>query len=248
MIIPKNKQLILNTTTTTLKIFIKLSRVFLLLLLVACKSDNSEKISVSQTAVSENSAEETNTSSAKKIIFFGDSLTAGYGLDDVDEAFPGIIQGKIDALDLDYTVVNSGVSGETTSGGKNRIEWVLNEEPSIFVLELGANDGLRGVPLQETTNNLQFIIDAVHNKYPAAKIIIAGMQLPPNMGQKYTTEFKNLFSSLAEKNKLQLVPFLLENVGGIATLNQSDGIHPTKEGHQILATNVWNVLQPLLEK
>ena len=248
MIIPKNKQLILNTTTTTLKIFIKLSRVFLLLLLVACKSDNSEKISVSQTAVSENSAEETNTSSTKKIIFFGDSLTAGYGLDDVDEAFPGIIQGKIDALDLEYTVVNSGVSGETTSGGKNRIEWVLNEEPSIFVLELGANDGLRGVPLQETTNNLQFIIDAVHNKYPAAKIIIAGMQLPPNMGQKYTTEFKNLFSSLAEKNKLQLVPFLLENVGGIATLNQSDGIHPTKEGHQILATNVWNVLQPLLEK
>ncbi|WP_026978098.1 arylesterase [Flavobacterium tegetincola] len=248
MIIPKNKQLILNTTTTTLKIFTKLSRVFLLLLLVACKSDNSEKISVSQTAVSENSAEETSTSSAKKIIFFGDSLTAGYGLDDVDEAFPGIIQGKIDALDLDYTVVNSGVSGETTSGGKNRIEWVLNDEPSIFVLELGANDGLRGVPLQETTNNLQFIIDAVHNKYPTSKIIIAGMQLPPNMGQKYTTEFKNLFSSLAEKNKLQLVPFLLENVGGIATLNQSDGIHPTKEGHQILATNVWNVLQPLLEK
>ena len=183
----------------------------------------------------------------KKILFFGDSLSAGYGLEDVNDAFPGLIQAKIEALKLDYTVVNSGVSGETTSGGKNRIDWVLNEKPDIFILELGANDGLRGVPLAQTKENLQYIIDAVKKKYPSTKIVLAGMQLPPNMGQTYTTEFKNLYPSLADKNDVYLIPFLLDNVGGIVALNQADGIHPTKEGHEVLATNVWKVLKPILK-
>jgi acyl-CoA thioesterase-1 len=243
----KNRQLLRNTKTINLKVFIKFSRVFLLLFLVACKSDNPEKVAVSESAASQTENEQEQTNSSKKIVFFGDSLTAGYGLDDVDDAFPGIIQDKIDALQLDYRVVNSGVSGETSSGGKNRIDWVLNQEPNIFILELGANDGLRGVPLQQTKQNLQAIIDAVKNKYPSTKIILAGMQLPPNMGQTYTTEFKNLFPVLAKKNDLYLIPFLLDNVGGIASLNQSDGIHPTKEGHEILAANVWNVLEPVLK-
>ncbi|WP_243699178.1 arylesterase [Flavobacterium hiemivividum] len=244
---PKNRQLILNSIRTNLKIFIKFSRFLVLILLVACKSDNANKGGNAETTSTAAATEQAKTTSSKKIVVFGDSLTAGYGLDDVNDAFPGIIQDKIDALQLDYTVVNSGVSGETTSGGINRIDWVLNEEPSIFILELGANDGLRGVPLQQTKENLQGIIDAVKKRYPSTKIILAGMQLPPNMGQTYTTEFKNLFPSLAKKNDLYLIPFLLDNVGGIAALNQSDGIHPTKEGHEILATNVWNVLKPILK-
>ena len=179
-------------------------------------------------------------------MFFGDSLTAGYGLDDVDDAFPGLIQQSIDSLELPYTVVNSGISGETTAGGKGRINWVLNQKPDIFILELGANDGLRGVPLSETRENLQGIIDAVQQKYPETKIVLVGMQIPPNMGQEYTSEFKNIFPDLAKKNNLYLVPFLLKNVGGIAELNQSDGIHPTEKGHKILANNVWSILKPLL--
>lgn len=243
----KNRQLILNSITTNLKVFIKLSSFVLLILLVACKSDNAKKERLSTETKVETETEKAQTNSAKKILFFGDSLSAGYGLEDINDAFPGIIQEKIDSLKLDYTIVNSGVSGETTSGGKNRIDWVLNDEPTIFILELGANDGLRGVPLTQTKENLQYIIDAVKKKYPSTKIIFAGMQLPPNMGKSYTTEFKNLYPELAKKNDAYLIPFLLENVGGNAALNQADGIHPTKEGHKILATNVWNVLEPILK-
>ncbi|WP_317128021.1 arylesterase [Mariniflexile fucanivorans] len=219
----------------------------MLILLLSCKSDGSKKATESDTSTPKAEIETTQKSSSKKIVFFGDSLTAGYGLDDVNDAFPGIIQRKIDSLELDYSIVNSGVSGETTSGGKNRIDWVLNEKPSIFILELGANDGLRGVPLKQSKENLQAIIDAVKKKYPDTKIVLAGMQLPPNMGQTYTTEFKNIFPELAKKNDVQLIPFLLEDVGGVSALNQSDGIHPTKEGHQIMAKNVWDVLEPMLQ-
>lgn len=247
MLIPKIRQLKLNIVTMNQNIFLKFSSVFLLVFLVACKSDNAEKVSTSEKKSSETETLQTQKSSSKKIVFFGDSLTAGFGLEDVKDAFPGIIQDKINDLKLDYSVVNSGVSGETTSDGRNRIDWVLKEEPTIFILELGANDGLRGVPLEQTKENLQGIIDAVKNKYPSTKIILAGMQLPPNMGQTYTTKFQNLFASLAKKNDLYLIPFLLENVGGIPSLNQADGIHPTKEGHKILATNVWKVLKPILK-
>ena len=185
-------------------------------------------------------------STTKTILVFGDSLTAGYGLDDVNDSFPALIQTKIDSLSLSYTVINSGVSGETTAGGKSRINWVLNQKIDVFILELGANDGLRGVPLKETRKNLQAIIDAVLEKNAATKIILAGMQLPPNMGQDYITEFKTIFPELATKNELYLIPFLLKDVGGMPALNQADGIHPTVEGHKILAKNVWTVLEPLI--
>jgi acyl-CoA thioesterase I len=185
------------------------------------------------------------TDSAKHIVFFGNSLTAGYGLDPT-EAFPSVIQAKIDSLQLPYKVVNAGLSGETTAGGKGRIDWLLQQPVDVFVLELGGNDGLRGIPVSETGKNLQEIIDRVKGKYPQAKIILAGMQVPPNMGSKYAGEFRAVFKTLADKNNVPLVPFLLEGVGGVPDLNQADGIHPTAKGAIIVAENVWKVLKELL--
>jgi len=185
------------------------------------------------------------TADKKVILFYGTSLTAGMGLDP-NEAFPAVIQQKIDSLKLPYEVVNAGLSGETTAGGKNRINWVLNQKIAVFVLELGANDGLRGVPLTETKSNLQAIIDVVKEKNPDTKIVLVGMEIPPNMGEDYTSEFRSIFPDLAKKNKLELVPFLLQNVGGVKELNQADGIHPTAEGQKILANNVWKVLKPVI--
>lgn len=181
----------------------------------------------------------------KTIVFFGNSLTAGYGLSP-EEAFPAIIQKKIDSLGLPYRVVNAGVSGETSSGGNTRIDWILQQPMDIFVLELGANDGLRGILLSETRKNLQSIIDKVKAKNPRTKLLFAGMQIPPNMGEKYATEFRNMFGELSEKNSMALIPFLLEGVGGEPALNQQDGIHPTAEGHRIVAENVWKQLEMLL--
>lgn len=181
----------------------------------------------------------------KTIVFFGNSLTAGYGLSP-SQAFPAIIQNKIDSLGLPYQVINAGVSGETSSGGKTRIDWILRQPVDIFVLELGANDGLRGIPLSETKKSLQSIIDKVKSKNPATKLVFAGMQIPPNMGQKYSTEFRNIYTELATKNAMTLVPFLLEGVGGETKLNQEDGIHPTAEGHRIVAANLWRQLEKLL--
>jgi acyl-CoA thioesterase-1 len=242
----KNNQLNNKSTNVTLRIFLKLSYCLLFVCLFSCAGDTKSKKENSTTIEQETIIKSEPETTSQRIVFFGDSLTAGYGLEDVNNAFPGIIQSKIDSLGLDYTVVNSGVSGETTAGGKNRIDWVLNQKPTVFILELGANDGLRGVPLTETKSNLQHIITAVQTKYPKTKLVLAGMQIPPNMGQEYTNEFKNIFPNLAKKNNISLVPFLLENVGGIPSLNQADGIHPTKKGHRILAKNVWEVLKPML--
>ncbi|WP_416442645.1 arylesterase [Leeuwenhoekiella sp. A16] len=195
----------------------------------------------------ESTTEPEKTNNSNTILVFGDSLTAGYGLDPND-AFSAVLQAKLDSLGYDYNVVNAGLSGETTASGKNRISWVLKQNVDIFILELGANDGLRGIPLDETRTNLQAIIDTVRNKDPETKIVLAGMQIPPNMGQEYTTDFKQIFPDLAAKNDVFLIPFLLENVAGIPSLNQADGIHPTVEGHKIVAENVWEVINPLLEK
>lgn len=189
--------------------------------------------------------EETETK-VKNIVFFGNSLTAGYGLDP-REAFPALIQNKLDSLGLKYNVINAGLSGETTSGGDSRIDWVLNQKPDVFVLELGANDGLRGIPLAETRANLQSIIDKVRQKNPEVEIVLAGMQIPPNMGPEYTSEFRTIFPDLANANKIALIPFLLDGVAGNPELNQRDGIHPTVEGQIIVASNVWSVLEPLVE-
>ena len=236
-----------NTHIISHSIFLKFCYFSLIILLVSCKADAKKTTSKKEVTTNVVSTKTENTTNKKRIVVFGDSLTAGYGLEDVEDAYPGLLQKKIDSLQLGYTVINSGISGETTAGGKNRIDWVLNQKPSVFILELGANDGLRGVPLTETKMNLQYIIDAVKTKYPSTKIVLAGMQIPPNFGQDYTNEFKNIFPALAQKNQVALIPFLLENVGGIPSLNQSDGIHPTAKGHKILAENVWEVLAPILK-
>lgn len=183
------------------------------------------------------------SSTVKTILFFGDSLTAGYGLDDPSEAFPGVIAKRIDSLNLPYKIVNAGVSGETTAGGNNRIDWILKQKVDVFILELGANDGLRGIPPTETAKNLQSIVDKVKAKYPNAKLVMLGMQVPPNMGPDYVNKFKAVFPTIAGKNKMALVPFLLQGVGGIPKLNQPDGIHPTEKGAKIVAENVWSVLK-----
>jgi acyl-CoA thioesterase-1 len=214
--------------------------VCLILLLSACSGKSTSNDTQQQTATKDTV---TTTSNKKNILFFGDSLTAGYGVDDPSNAFPGVIQQKIDSLKLPYAIINAGVSGETTAGGLARIDWILKQKIDVFVLELGANDGLRGIPVAETTKNLQSIINKVKAKYPGAKIVLAGMQVPPSMGNIYITSFKNLFPALAEKNKIALVPFLLAGVGGNPKLNQADGIHPTAEGAKIVANNVWEVLK-----
>jgi acyl-CoA thioesterase-1 len=170
----------------------------------------------------------------KTILFFGDSITAGYGIMP-DQAFPHLIQKKIDREGWPCKVINGGVSGETTAGGLRRIDWMLQRRVDVFILELGGNDALRGVNLSETEKNLQGIIDRVRARYPDARIILAGMQAPPNLGRDYTERFRNLFPTLARKNDIDLIPFLLQDVGGIARLNLPDGIHPTPEGHAILA-------------
>ena len=183
---------------------------FLLILLISCgdapkkATDTTESDSDSDTIVAAESSE-------KVILFFGDSLTAGYGLE-LEEAFPALIQNRLDSLGLNYTVINSGLSGETTSGGRNRLDWVLNQKVDVFVLELGANDGLRGIPLAETRSNLQAMINLVRKKNADTQIVLAGMQIPPNMGLEYTTEFRKIFPELAEENQIALIPFLLEGV------------------------------------
>lgn len=212
-------------------------------ILQACSnSGNKDKQVNADTA---KTATQQTTQSVKNILFFGTSLTAGLGLDPT-EAYPALIQNRIDSLKLSYKVINGGLSGETSAAGKGRIEWLLKQKVDIFVLELGSNDGLRGVPVAETTKNLQSIIDSVKAKYPDVKMIMAGMQMPPSMGTKYASDFKNMFPELAKKNNMELIPFLLDKVGGIPKLNQADGIHPTAEGDKILAENVWTVLKPLL--
>jgi acyl-CoA thioesterase I len=182
----------------------------------------------------------------KTILFFGDSLTAGYGLDP-SEAFPARIGEKIASSGWNFEVINAGLSGETTAGGLRRIDWLLKRRVDVLVLALGANDGLRGVPVEVTRQNLQAIIDRAKSRYPDVKIVIAGMQIPPNLGLEYGSSFRSLFPDLARKNGASLIPFLLEGVGGRPELNLPDGIHPTPEGHKIIAENVWKILQPLLK-
>lgn len=183
--------------------------------------------------------------SKEGILFFGNSLTAGLGLEP-DQAFPSLIQKKIEETGAKYAVINAGLSGETSAGGLSRIEWVMNQPFSIFILELGANDGLRGLPLESTKSNLQGIIAKVKSKYPNIKIIIAGMMVPPNMGEEYSGEFASVYPDLAKNNDAELIPFLLDGVAGDPDLNLPDGIHPNIEGHQIVAENVWKVLKSLL--
>lgn len=225
---------------------VTLSGILLAALTMAGCGDRAKSSNNDQTQAATETAK-TDSASKKIVLFFGDSLTAGYGLDDPADAFPGVISRRVDSLKLPYKVINAGLSGETTAGGNGRIDWLLKQKVDIFVLELGANDGLRGIPINETAKNLQSIVDKVKAKYPDAKLVLLGMQVPPNMGADYTGKFKNIFPDLAKKNNMALVPFLLQGVGGVPSFNQGDGIHPTAQGAKIVANNVWAVLQDELK-
>src|SRR5688572_7652945 len=181
----------------------------------------------------------------KVVLFYGDSLTAGYGLSQ-EEAFPALIEKKLNKQSKIVRVVNAGLSGETSAGGLTRLDWVIRQSVDVFILELGANDGLRGLPLEQTQKNLQQIIEKVKGKFPNVKIVIAGMMVPPNMGPEYTAKFRKIFPDLAKKNNATLIPFLLQDVAGDEKLNLADGIHPNPEGHKIVAENVLKVIEPLL--
>lgn len=181
------------------------------------------------------------------ILFLGDSLTIGLGVQQ-EQAYPALIQEKIRAANLPFEVINAGISGDTSAGGLARLDWVLQKPIDVLVLALGANDGLRGLPIAQMKSNLQSIIDRTKAKNPAVKIVIVGMQIPPNYGADYAAQFAAVFPELAKQNNAALVPFLLEGVGGHIDLNQPDHIHPTAAGHKIVAENVWRVLEPLLKK
>jgi len=179
------------------------------------------------------------------ILCLGDSITAGYGLDP-EQSYPALLQKKIDAQGGNFRVVNAGQSGDTSAAGLGRLEWLLKNRVDVLVLELGGNDGLRGLPVETTRKNLQAIIDRTKKKYPDAKVIVAGMKIPPNMGRDYGEKFEATFRDLAKRNKAALIPFVLEGVGGVRELNLPDGIHPTAKGQEIVAKNVWKALEPAL--
>ena len=180
-----------------------------------------------------------------RVVFLGDSITAGFGVDE-EKAFPYLVQLRVDEESLPFTIVNSGISGETSSGGLNRIDWLLRNPIDVLLLELGGNDGLRGIDLSFTRSNLHAIVERTLERNPECRILIAGMMVPPNLGHEYTTTFREIFPELSRKYDADLIPFILEGVGGVRELNQPDGIHPNAEGHKIVAETVWKHLEPIL--
>lgn len=215
-----------------------------LLLCMACGSnqESSKERSAEGPTVKSDSARQTEL---QKIVCFGNSLTAGHGVE-LEQAWPALIQEKIDSAAWNYKVVNAGVSGETTSGGLGRIDWVLKQGVDVFILELGANDGLRGLDPKVTRQNLRKIIARVRETNPGVKILLCGMKVPPNMGPEYTKEFEKVFPKVAKETDVELIPFFLKGVAGKPELNQEDGIHPTPEGHRVIARTVWQHLKPMI--
>jgi acyl-CoA thioesterase-1 len=187
------------------------------------------------------------TSHRRSILFAGTSITAGLGLEP-DSAFPQLIARKLDSLRLPYDAVNAGVSGETSAGLLRRIDWLLREPFDVIVIETGANDGLRGVPVATVRANIQLIVDRIKSSRPDAAIVLAQMEALPNLGENYTSEFRAMFPELARRSGVTLMPFLLDGVAGHRELNQPDGIHPNMAGERIVAENIWRVLRPVLER
>jgi acyl-CoA thioesterase I len=181
------------------------------------------------------------------VLFLGTSLTAGYGLGE-ELAFPARLQERIDSAGLPFRVVNAGISGETSAGGVRRIDWMLQQPVDVLVLELGANDGLRGLDVAALRDNLDTIIRRTRERHPDAAIVLVGMAAPPNLGERYTTEFRNVYEELARRHDLALVPFLLDGVAGMPEYNLDDGIHPSDAGHRRIARNLWPVLEPVLHE
>lgn len=216
---------------------------FLLLLVVSSCTPSDQVVNENQVTQTFDAVDKITANDTRAVIlFFGDSITAGYGIDE-REAFPALIQQRLDSLELPWRVVNAGLSGETSAGGLRRIDWLLQQPVDLLVLELGGNDGLRGVSPIDTRLNLEDIIDRTRAKYSDVRIILAGMQIPPNLGPDYAAAFADVYPSVARSKQVELIPFILEGVGGIANLNLPDGIHPTVEGHKIVAETVWRGLK-----
>lgn len=228
-----------------IRIIHPISKFAILLLFTGIFASCGSSSETKEAETSEVTDQQSQATTQKTILFFGNSLTAGYGIEQ-DDAFAGLTQARIDSLGLNYRVINGGLSGETTAGGLSRLDWFLEDEPAIFVLELGGNDGLRGILPSESKKNLLGIIDKVRAKYPDTKIILAGMQIPPNMGQDYTDEFKNIYPEVATEKNVTLIPFLLEGVAGDPDLNLPDGIHPTEAGHKIVFETIWPYIKELI--
>ena len=187
------------------------------------------------------------TGNRPAVVFLGTSLTAGLGLEP-EQAYPALIQQKIDSAGLAFRVVNAGVSGETSAGARRRVDWLLREPVAVLVLETGANDGLRGLPPDSLRANIQAVFDRARARAPPPKLVLVGMRVPPNYGRAYTERFHAVYPEVARANGAELVPFLLDGVGGVPGLNQADGIHPTAEGQQAMAETVWRVLEPVLQE
>jgi acyl-CoA thioesterase-1 len=183
----------------------------------------------------------------RTLVVLGDSLAAGFGVEP-REAYPARLQQRIDDAQLPFTVVNAGVSGDTTAGGLRRLDWVLRNPADVLLLELGGNDGLRGLAPESTRSNLVAIIGKARAKNPGCRIVLAGMLMPDNMGEAYNRKFQAIFPEVAQEQLVGLIPFLLAGVGGVPELNQPDRIHPTAKGHELVTSNVWTVLEPVLRE
>ncbi|MEM9991231.1 MAG: arylesterase, partial [Bacteroidota bacterium] len=210
------------------------------------KETNTVEIQQEKMAQQAEKAPEVERKGKPRLVFFGNSLSAGYGLSDPSQGFVGLLAQRILGARLSYQIENAGLSGETTAGGLSRIDWYLKRPIDVIVIELGGNDGLRGIDPYATKQNLQGMIDKIRTKSPDTKIVLAGMEAPPNMGEEFTTRFRNLYKELAQENDVRLIPFLLEGVAGDPSLNLPDGIHPNPAGHRKVANNVWEQLQKLL--
>ncbi len=223
------------------------------LLLAACSDDAgaplpSDRDSVAVTAQTGSPAQPSRTlepGETRRILVVGNSIADGYGLTRA-QSFPSLIQQKIDSAGLPFTIDNQGISGQTTAGGLNGLEWHLERPVDLLLLELGANDGLRGQPVANIRTNLTAIIERVRRSNPDAAVVLTGMQMPPSYGAQYTSAYRSVFPEVARDHDAALVPFLLEGVAGNPRLNQGDGVHPTAEGQRIVAQNVWRTLEPVL--
>jgi acyl-CoA thioesterase-1 len=217
----------------------------IILIIAGCRSDGSPGKAGADPSPAATESPAPAVSNLPVIVAFGDSLTAGFGLSE-DQAYPTLLQRKLDEKGHKYRVINAGISGDTSAGGARRIEWTLDPNVKFLILELGGNDALRGQPVSELKKNLAVIIEKAKSR--GVTVVLAGMEAPPNLGPEYTLEFRQAFRDLAKKYDLPFIPFVLEGVGGHPELNQPDGIHPNAEGEKILTENVWRVLEPLLDE
>ncbi len=232
---------------------LRLALLLLLTLLVACSDDTSgsDASETDSPAVINQSNRPAQPPRAlepgekRRILVVGNSIADGYGLTRA-QSFPSLIQQKIDSAGLPFEIDNQGISGQTTAGGLNGLEWHLERPVDVLLLELGANDGLRGQPVANVRTNLTAIIERVREDNPASAVVLTGMQMPPSYGAQYTSAYRSVFPEVAQEHGAALVPFLLDGVAGIPRLNQRDGVHPTAEGQRIVAQNVWRTLEPVL--